>query len=165
MPETSHVECRGLVKRLPSGGRMLTILDGIDPQVDAAFESGEILTFRHHDEVQKHHAVQIWQTPYTGHEFAAPAQADSFLFHGAEASARWGLSGVHRFSVHRGTSFCYVCGSPSGDRAMFTGGEQERGSPRARWPSSTYETSRQRYGLYLASVVRRPDEPFIHHHL
>ena len=30
MTETPRVECRGLVKRLPSGSRMLTILDGID---------------------------------------------------------------------------------------------------------------------------------------
>jgi putative ABC transport system ATP-binding protein len=30
MSGTPHVECRQLVKRLPSGGRMLTILEGID---------------------------------------------------------------------------------------------------------------------------------------
>jgi putative ABC transport system ATP-binding protein len=30
MPESPHLECRKLVKRLPSGDRMLTILDGID---------------------------------------------------------------------------------------------------------------------------------------
>jgi putative ABC transport system ATP-binding protein len=30
MSDVPHLECRGLVKRLPSGGRELTILDGID---------------------------------------------------------------------------------------------------------------------------------------
>ena len=35
MTEPPRVECRGLVKRLPSGGRMLTILDGIDLSVPA----------------------------------------------------------------------------------------------------------------------------------
>jgi putative ABC transport system ATP-binding protein len=35
MTETPRVECRGLVKRLPSGSRTLTILDGIDLTIQA----------------------------------------------------------------------------------------------------------------------------------
>ena len=30
-----RVECRGVVRRLPSGGRVLTVLDGIDLRIDA----------------------------------------------------------------------------------------------------------------------------------
>jgi len=35
MTDTPRVECRGLVKRLPSGSRTLTILDGIDLTIPA----------------------------------------------------------------------------------------------------------------------------------
>jgi ABC-type lipoprotein export system ATPase subunit len=35
MGTSPRLECRGLVKRLPSGGETLTILDGIDLSADA----------------------------------------------------------------------------------------------------------------------------------
>ncbi len=42
MPHVARIECRGLTKRLPSGGRTLTILDGIDLTIEAG-ESVAIL--------------------------------------------------------------------------------------------------------------------------
>ena len=44
------------------------------------FGGGELICFKSHGEPQKHHAVQIWRTPYTEEEFAPEAQRDSFLF-------------------------------------------------------------------------------------
>jgi len=44
------------------------------------FESGEMVCFKAQEEPQKHHAVQIWQTPYVGEDFVPTTQSDSFLF-------------------------------------------------------------------------------------
>ncbi|QDU43415.1 ATPase involved in DNA repair [Symmachiella dynata] len=44
------------------------------------FPSGEMVCFKAQEEPQKHHAVQIWQTPYVDEDFAPPAQTDSYLF-------------------------------------------------------------------------------------
>ncbi len=44
------------------------------------FENGELLFNRSQDEPQKHHAIQIWQTPYTGANFEIPAQGESYLY-------------------------------------------------------------------------------------
>lgn len=44
------------------------------------FDSGELALFRGDAEPQKHHTVQIWQTPFTGSTFQTPAKTDSFLF-------------------------------------------------------------------------------------
>ena len=44
------------------------------------FDNGEFLTFRVHEEVQKHHAIQRWQTPFTAHDFEASEATDSFLY-------------------------------------------------------------------------------------
>ncbi len=47
----------------------------------STFENGEIALFKSDPEPQKHHTVQIWQTPFTGLSFqAAEAQSDSYLF-------------------------------------------------------------------------------------
>jgi hypothetical protein len=43
------------------------------------FETGKMICFQSHDEPQKHHAIQIWQTPYVGEEHLPETQADSFL--------------------------------------------------------------------------------------
>ena len=45
----------------------------------ALFENGELCYFRADDEPKKHHAVQIWQTPYTGPDFLLPTGADGYL--------------------------------------------------------------------------------------
>ena len=44
------------------------------------FEGGEMVCFRGQEEPQKHHAIQIWQTPFTGSSHVAESQTDSLLF-------------------------------------------------------------------------------------
>jgi hypothetical protein len=44
------------------------------------FENGELALFKAEAEPRKHHAVQIWQTPFTGPAFQTPAKTDSHLF-------------------------------------------------------------------------------------
>ncbi len=44
------------------------------------FERGEMVCFKAQDEPQKHHAIQIWQTPFTGTNYVPDNQADSLLF-------------------------------------------------------------------------------------
>ncbi len=44
------------------------------------FDDGRMCFFRADPEPQKHHAVQIWQTPYTGTTFVPQAETDSLLY-------------------------------------------------------------------------------------
>ena len=44
------------------------------------FERGEMVCFSTHDEAQKHHPIQIWQTPFTGPNYVPENQTDSLLF-------------------------------------------------------------------------------------
>jgi hypothetical protein len=44
------------------------------------FENGELAIFRAGPEPQKHHVVQIWQTPYVGADWQPPQKSDSYLF-------------------------------------------------------------------------------------
>jgi hypothetical protein len=46
----------------------------------ATFEDGVMISFRHHDEPEKHHAVQVWQTPFLATEQAPTAKTDSMLY-------------------------------------------------------------------------------------
>lgn len=46
----------------------------------ALFENGELCYFRKDDEPRKHHAVQIWQTPYVAPNFELPVTSDSYLY-------------------------------------------------------------------------------------
>jgi hypothetical protein len=46
----------------------------------AFFNDGEMVAFKAHEEPQKHHAVQIWQTPFTGPDFITQSDTDSLLF-------------------------------------------------------------------------------------
>ncbi|MGC1481819.1 MAG: DNA repair ATPase [Chthoniobacterales bacterium] len=46
----------------------------------STFENGELALFRTDPEPQKHHAVQIWQTPFTGTGFETATQTDSYLY-------------------------------------------------------------------------------------
>ena len=43
------------------------------------FPSGQMILFRSEREAQKHHIVQIWQTPYLGRNVVMEARTDSFL--------------------------------------------------------------------------------------
>jgi len=46
------------------------------------FPNGQLLYFRTEEEAQKHHVIQVWQTPYVNDDFAAQttAENDSLLF-------------------------------------------------------------------------------------
>jgi hypothetical protein len=46
----------------------------------AFFHQGEMLYFRAESSPQKHHAVQVWQTPYVSPDYVAPVEQKSFLF-------------------------------------------------------------------------------------
>jgi hypothetical protein len=43
------------------------------------FDSGEMICFKTQEEAQKHHALQVWRTPYVGENHAPTVQTDSFL--------------------------------------------------------------------------------------
>ncbi len=44
------------------------------------FEDGTLIYFRANDEAKKHHAIQIWQTPYYGPDFVIPVKTESQLY-------------------------------------------------------------------------------------
>ncbi len=44
------------------------------------FHGGEMVLFKAHSDPQKHHAVQVWQTPYVGESFQSAENTDSYLF-------------------------------------------------------------------------------------
>ncbi|QNF32729.1 DNA repair ATPase [Adhaeribacter swui] len=46
----------------------------------AIFENGELCYFKADAEAKKHHAIQIWQTPYIGSNYAIPVTLDSYLY-------------------------------------------------------------------------------------
>jgi hypothetical protein len=46
----------------------------------ALFEDGELCYFRPDNEAKKHHAVQIWQTPYVAADFELPVTQESALY-------------------------------------------------------------------------------------
>lgn len=46
----------------------------------AFFENGNMLTMRASETPQKHHALQVWQTPFTGTNHVPTVQSDSLLF-------------------------------------------------------------------------------------
>ena len=43
------------------------------------FESGELVCFRSQDNAAKHHALQVWQTPFTGEDYDPPGQEETAL--------------------------------------------------------------------------------------
>ena len=44
------------------------------------FENGRLLYFKTDDSPQKHHTIQIWQTPFVGADFQTSSQTDSYLY-------------------------------------------------------------------------------------
>jgi len=44
------------------------------------FPAGELLCFKSQDQPQKHHAVQLWQTPFVDENHTPDAQSDSLLY-------------------------------------------------------------------------------------
>ena len=46
----------------------------------AMFDGGEMVQFKAHHEPQKHHAIQVWQTPYVGEDYVPTTNTDSYLY-------------------------------------------------------------------------------------
>ena len=46
----------------------------------AFFDDGRMISFRAQEHPQKHHALQLWQTPYVGPNFQAHVETDSMLY-------------------------------------------------------------------------------------
>lgn len=46
----------------------------------AFFEDGQMITFRGEDHAQKHHALQLWQTPFVGPNHKTQVATDSMLY-------------------------------------------------------------------------------------
>ncbi|MEA1950257.1 MAG: DNA repair ATPase, partial [Planctomycetota bacterium] len=44
------------------------------------FNDGQVVFFKAQEEPQRHHALQIWQTPYVGADYQSPTQTDSLLY-------------------------------------------------------------------------------------
>ncbi len=44
------------------------------------FDDGQVVFFKAQEEPQRHHALQIWQTPYVGSDYQSPTQTDSLLY-------------------------------------------------------------------------------------
>ena len=44
------------------------------------FENGQLIYFKTDATAQKHHAMQIWQTPYVGEEFQVGEQQESYIY-------------------------------------------------------------------------------------
>ena len=44
------------------------------------FHAGEMLLFKAQHDPQKHHAIQIWQTPYVGEDYVPHTNTDSYLY-------------------------------------------------------------------------------------
>ena len=44
------------------------------------FDNGHLIYYKTDPEPAKHHAIQIWQTPYVGEEISSGQQSDSFLY-------------------------------------------------------------------------------------
>jgi hypothetical protein len=71
-----------------SGVYILLRYNVIEQQVDTPlvcngftfFEAGELVCFKCHEEAQKHHAIQVWQTPYVGENYVPHTNTDSYLF-------------------------------------------------------------------------------------
>ncbi|MEZ6077715.1 MAG: DNA repair ATPase [Pirellulaceae bacterium] len=46
----------------------------------ALFDDGQMVTFRGNEHAQKHHALQLWQTPFVSSDFQIPVATDSMLY-------------------------------------------------------------------------------------
>ena len=44
------------------------------------FENGHLIYFKSDETAQKHHGIQIWQTPYVGRDFTIGTRDDSFVY-------------------------------------------------------------------------------------
>lgn len=71
-----------------TGHRILLSYNMIEQEVStpiicngfSIFENGQMIYFKTDEEPQKHHAMQVWQTPYVGDDFEVGEQEDSYIF-------------------------------------------------------------------------------------
>lgn len=71
-----------------SGTYVLLPYNMIEQQVDtpiqchgySIFPNGHMIYFKSDGNAQKHHAIQVWQTPFTAHEVTSTDKSDSYLF-------------------------------------------------------------------------------------
>ncbi|MCH7987933.1 MAG: DNA repair ATPase [Planctomycetes bacterium] len=59
------------------------------------FEAGELVCFKSQGDPQKHHAVQIWQTPYVDEDFVPHTQNESYLYKIGNKDVVRGMSECH----------------------------------------------------------------------
>jgi hypothetical protein len=59
------------------------------------FENGEMVFFKTQGEPAKHHALQIWQTPYVGPDYQPTTQADSYLYKVGNRDIVRGMAGCY----------------------------------------------------------------------
>ena len=59
------------------------------------FPDGHLVYFKAGDDPQKHHALQIWQTPYVAEDFTPHEQTDSFLYKIGNKDVVRGMSECH----------------------------------------------------------------------
>jgi hypothetical protein len=57
-----------------------TVLPPLSCNGFSFFENGELALFKGDPEPQKHHVIQVWQTPYLSTSYQPPVKKDSFLF-------------------------------------------------------------------------------------
>ncbi len=60
------------------------------------FENGHLIYFRADQQPQKHHAIQIWQTPYVGEDVIIGEQTDSLHFQDRQQGNCAGNGGIAR---------------------------------------------------------------------
>ncbi len=71
-----------------TGERVLLQYNVIEQRVDTPLichgatllHGGELVCFKRHEEPQKHHALQVWRTPYISDHIVPHADTDSFLY-------------------------------------------------------------------------------------
>ncbi len=71
-----------------TGDYALLMYNVIEQRVDtpilcngfSIFDNGHLIYFKSDEEPQKHHAIQIWQTPFVADESASSEQTDSYVF-------------------------------------------------------------------------------------
>ncbi len=71
-----------------TGDYVLLMYNVIEQRVDSPivcngfsiFDNGHLIYFKADEEPQKHHAIQIWQTPFVADESASSEQNDSYIF-------------------------------------------------------------------------------------
>ena len=71
-----------------TGDYALLMYNVIEQRVDtpilcsgfSIFDNGHLIYFKADEEPQKHHAIQIWQTPFVADESATSEQTDSYVF-------------------------------------------------------------------------------------